>query len=131
MEAHALVAATTVTPYDQEDEEDEEVIQTLGPAAAAATALVYLHDGADGAHGCTPKQRLPALLEKLIVRGLQWGFSQSEAAKRMKRGEWVDAALTPLLDLATAETAGAISDALSGLRQSHQAPPECEAAAWP
>ena len=69
-------------------------------AASAAEALVELYADRD----LTPRDRLPRLLERTILRGMRWAFGQSEQAVAQNRGAWVDAALTPFLAIADVRT---------------------------
>lgn len=121
MEAHALVAATTLPRFDC-DVENQRGTGPLELAEAAAKTLVTLHDDAT----VMPRDRLPELLELLIARGMRWAFAQSHAAIWQERGMWVDAALTPLLDLCDEKTCEKVRHALVQLRSSVAQPPKHE-----
>lgn len=94
---------------DESHHEDAAVLQPvclhLGVAAAAAQHLATLltqkgvYGAGSGRRNCRAISRSEARLQRIIVRGMRWAFGQSDTAILQRRGAWIDAALTPLLQV--------------------------------
>ena len=122
MEARALVTAFDLPPLLPSEKEEEE--ELLVSATDAAETLTSLHMAApttsSGKSTKQHEQRQADIMHKLIVKGLMWSFSQSEAALASNRGGWVDAALTPLIRIVPPETAQLVMAELEELQAAEQ-----------
>ena len=123
--ANSLITACALPPWPAGPKHDTMLGDgaELMAAEEAAATFALLHQSTY--RSASAAVRGDSLLVSVLVRGLLWAHSQSEAALKSNRGAWVDACLAKLVQILPPAAAARVSDKLQEMQGTVPQPPEC------